>query len=190
MKHFKFLLVFGLLVSIASCSDDDDTTPEIVNEEEVITTITVSLTPVGDSTPIVFRSQDLDGDGPNDAMVTFGTLTANTTYLGTVELLNELEDPAEDITEEVALEDDEHQMFYTPINGAESSIMVMYTDADDDGNPIGLTFSLTTGDAATGNLSVVLRHLLDKNASGVAEGDITNAGGDTDIEVSFPITIQ
>ena len=37
---------------------------------------------------------------------------------------------------------------------------------------------------------VVLRHLLDKFAEGVADGDITNAGGDTDVEVSFPIVIE
>jgi hypothetical protein len=32
--------------------------------------------------------------------------------------------------------------------------------------------------------------LLNKNAAGVSEGNITNAGGSTDIEVTFPVIVQ
>ena len=71
-----------------------------------------------------------------------------------------------------------------------ANVTTAYTDMDDDGNPLGVSFTLTTGDASTGNLTIVLRHLLDKNAAGVSDGDITNAGGDTDIEVTFPVVIQ
>jgi hypothetical protein len=35
-----------------------------------------------------------------------------------------------------------------------------------------------------------LRHLLNKNAAGVSTGDITNAGGSTDAEVTFPIVVE
>jgi hypothetical protein len=37
---------------------------------------------------------------------------------------------------------------------------------------------------------VTLRHEPDKGAAGVSGGDITNAGGDTDIEVTFPVVIE
>jgi len=133
-------------------------------------------------------NRDLDADGPNPPVITSPELMANTTYQGSIELLNETESPAEDITEEVAEEDDEHQFFFQVIGNAD--IMVTYTDMDDDGNPIGINFTLTTGAASTGSLTIVLRHLLDKNAANVSDGDITNAGGDTDIEVTFPIVIQ
>jgi hypothetical protein len=34
-----------------------------------------------------------------------------------------------------------------------------------------------------------LRHLPNKSAAGVAAGDITNAGGATDAQVTYPIVI-
>ena len=64
MRNLKIVGLFCLsLLVFAACSDDD--TPDPVNEEEVITTMTVTLTPVGGGTAITLRSQDLDGDGPN-----------------------------------------------------------------------------------------------------------------------------
>ena len=61
---------------------------------------------------------------------------------------------------------------------------------DKNGKPIGLTFTLKTGaTATTGNITVVLRHLPAKSASGVATGDITNAGGATDASVTFPVKV-
>ena len=50
--------------------------------------------------------------------------------------------------------------------------------------------TLTTGEAGTGTLSIILRHEPAKDASGVSDGQIANAGGETDIEVSFNITIE
>ena len=190
MKTIKFLtLITSISVFLFSCSSDDDgTPPEPVNEEEVITTLSLTLTPQGGGTAITFTSQDLDADGPNPPNVNVENLAPNTMYMGVVEVLNETETPAEDITEEVAEEDDEHQFFFQVIGGA--NITTTYTDADDDGNPIGINFTLMTGDASTGNMVVTLRHLLDKFGAGVSDGNITNAGGDTDVEVTFPITIQ
>ena len=52
-----------------SCSDDDDN-PEEINEEETITTMTVTLTPQGGGTEIILASRDLDGDGPDDPDIT------------------------------------------------------------------------------------------------------------------------
>ena len=66
----------------------------------------------------------------------------------------------------------------------------MYEDEDGDGNPIGLETTMITGDPSTGTLTVILRHEPDKNADGVSDGDITNAGGETDIEVDFPVVIK
>ena len=65
-----------------------------------------------------------------------GNLTAGTTYDGTIELLNETETPAEDITEEVQEEADEHQFFYTIGTGLD--VTTTYEDEDGDGNPIML----------------------------------------------------
>ena len=43
--------------------------------------------------------------------------------------------------------------------------------------------------STTGNLTIILRHDLDKNGAGVSSGNIANAGGETDIEVVFPIQV-
>lgn len=179
---FAALLAFSL--AFTSCSDDD---PEIPNEEELITTVKYTLTPDGGGAAVEMTFVDIDGDGSGAAVIMGGTLAANQTYTGSIELLNETESPAEDITEEIEEEDEEHQFFFsTTVSG----LSVAYADQDADGNPIGLSTSVTTGDAAVGNLTVTLRHEPVKDASGVAGGDITNAQGETDIEVTFPVEVQ
>jgi hypothetical protein len=188
MKTIK-LLFLSILTSafIVSCSDDD--TPEVVNEEEVITTMTVTLIPQGGGDIVTLKTQDLDGDGPTQPVVTVsGPIALNTTYDGSVEFLNELEDPAEDITEEVLEEDDEHQVFYTLSNDVGT---VSYTDSDGDGNPIGVRFEYVSGSSATtGGFVVTLRHEPNKSAPGVSDGIINNAGGETDIEQAWQVTLQ
>lgn len=184
MKNLKLiaLLVIPVIFS-TSCSNDDAP----VNEEEVITTVTTTL--VGGGQTITLTSRDLDGDGPNAPVVTVsGNLTAGTTYTGSTTFLNELESPAEDITVEVEEEGADHQVFYQ----LPSSIgTVTYTDTDANGRPIGLNFTLVAGTSgSTGTLTVTLRHLPNKTASGVSGGDITNAGGNTDAAVSFSVAVN
>jgi hypothetical protein len=165
----------------ASCSDDDDT-PEPVNEEEVITTLTVTLDSGSDT--VVMQYQDLDGDGPDAATVTVsGSLSANTTYDGSIILLNETESPAENVTEEIEEEDLDHQFFYTVGSGLD--VAAEYGDADSEGNPLGLSFILNTGVASSGGLTFTLRHEPNKPNTG-----LENAGGETDIEVTFDVTVE
>ena len=114
-------------------------------------------------------------------------MDTNTQYTGSVELLNELETPAEDITAEVRDEAEEHQFFF---QSTASGLSVAYDDLDADGKPIGLTTTITTQGASTGTLTITLKHEPVKDASGVSMGDITNAGGETDIEVTFDVGIE
>lgn len=179
-------LLLGLALSFTACDDDPDD-PVVPNEEELITTVTYTLTPDGGGTPVTLNFSDPDGDGGNAPTVTEGTLAANTTYVGVLSLLNEVEDPAENITAEIQEEDEEHQFFFqSTVDG----LSVAYDDQDEDGNPIGLTTTVTTGEPASGTLTVILRHEPDKSGDGVSEGSIANAGGETDIEVSFDVDVQ
>lgn len=181
MKKLSFLLFLAIL-AISACVEPVD--PE---EGELITTVTYTLTPNGGGTPVVLSFQDLDGDGGDPATITGGTLVANETYSGRLALMNESESPAEDITAEIQEEDEDHQFFFeSAVNG----LMVAYADQDDDGNPIGLNTTLTTGAGGSGTLKITLRHKPEKTASGVADGDITNAGGESDIEVTFSVDVQ
>jgi len=187
-KPFYFLLIVALSASMASCNKDDEPTClEIPIQEEVITTLTYTLTQAGGGDEVILKFQDLDGDGGNDPVVTVEDLAVNTTYSGVIELLNETEAPAEDITEEVEESAEEHQFF---MSSTLADLSVSYTDTDANGNPIGITSELVTGEAGEGVLTVILRHEPNKDAAGVSDGDITNAEGETDIEVDFSVNVQ
>ena len=97
--------------------------------------------------------------------------------------MDETESPAEDITEEVEEEDDEHQVFYIPSGNITS---ITYDDQDGDGNPLGLAFTLETGDAGNATLAVTLVHEPKKPN----DGTLADAGGETDFTQTFSITIQ
>lgn len=187
MKNLKFLaILLTTTLFLTSCSSDDDIAPIV--EEEVITTLKVSLVGGGETIELEYR--DLDPDGPTPPTITVsGPLMANTSYTASMILLNELENPVEDMTEEIEEEADEHQFFYLVGSGLNISNLT-YLDFDEDGKPLGLSFNFDTGEASQGNFTIVLRHEPDKDAPGVSEGNITNAGGDTDISATFPLVIQ
>lgn len=183
----KSKLTFILSLAIAfflffSCDPDD---PVIPPEPELITTLNYTLTPSSGGDAITLSFQDLDGDGGDAPSITEGTLAANTSYSGSIELLNESETPTENITEEIKEEDEDHQFFFQS-----SLVTVSYNDEDSDGNPIGLSSTLTTSAAGSGNLTIILRHEPNKSASGVSDGEIANAGGESDIEVTFAIDVE
>lgn len=186
IQSIKYLALLFLGLTFAACDNDD---PEPVNEEELITTVRVTFTNTANAQDVATAVfEDLDGPGGNDPVLTNPTLTANSTYTVTIQFLNEQETPAEDITEEVAEEDDEHQVFF--VAGTGLNFTYEYGDEDGDGNPLGLTGTATTGAASTGNLTISLIHEPSKSATGVNEGDPTNAGGEADVEVTFTTTIQ
>jgi hypothetical protein len=184
MKTLKsfILLTIGIL-TFSSCSDDDPA-PEPINEEEIITTFTATLVPQGGGNIITLQTRDLDGDGPNPPEVTVsGNFLPSTVYDGTLVLLNETETPAENITDEVEEEDEEHQFFYSVGGGLD--VTAEYANFDGNNNPLGTAFALTTGTASSGTLGFTLRHEPVKPNTGLAD-----AGGETDLVVTFSVTIQ
>ena len=188
MKKTRLIIVglFILSLGFNSCKKEK-VDPVIPNEPEVITTLKYTLTPSDGGDTIVLSFQDLDGDGGNAPIIIGGTLDTNKTYTGALVLLNEQETPAGNTTAEILEENDMHQFFFqTNIAG----LTVDYADQDANGHPVGLQSTLTTAGAGNGTLTITLRHEPDKYADGVPEGDITNAGGETDIEVTFDVTVQ
>lgn len=180
---YYFTLLIGVFLLVA-CGDKDP--PKPTNEEEIITTLRYTLIPAqGNAVTLSF--QDKDGGGGNTPVVTGGTLAKNTVYTGKIEVLNEQKLPAEDITKEVKEEGKEHQFFF---KSTIAGLTVAYSDKDADNNPLGLETKVTTTDAGKGKLTVTLRHKPKKSADKVSDGDITNAGGETDIEVTFDIEVK
>lgn len=184
--QFSYLLAFFVVTALfTACNDDDVQVPE---EPEVITDVNLVLTPEGGGATVVFSFNDPDGEGGVEGTAIGGTLSVNTMYTGAITLTNASDiNDIEDITEEIAEEDEEHQFFF---DVTDANITVAYNDMDEDGNPIGLLTTVTTGNASTGTFTVILRHEPDKGAEGVSDGNIANAGGETDIEVEFPVTVQ
>jgi len=189
-KKFRISTSYFTLLAISifayGCSASD---PEPENEEELITTVNVTFTNSLDANDIVVASfEDIDGPGGDDGIATHPTLSANTTYNVTVEFLNESVTPTDDITVEVEEEGDEHQVFFVTSSGL--NFEHAYLDEDTNGNPIGLNNTVVIGGESTGTMEVVLVHQPNKSNSGVSDGDITNAGGDEDVHVSFDVIIQ
>jgi len=183
MNFTKLFLLACIAIFISSCGKDD---PEPIQPVELITTLTWTLTDSsGDTVMMSFR--DLDGDGGDAPVVSTATLKANEVYTSELEFLNETETPAENVTEEIIEEDLEHQVFYaTSIAGLSFS----YADMDSDGNPLGVVATVNTGAPGNGTVTITLRHEPAKDASGVSDGNIANAGGETDIEVTFNVDVE
>ena len=181
MKIFKYALL-AIPFLYFSCDDDDDT-PDPVNEEEVITTMNVTLVAHDGSGTVFMSSVDNDGDGPNAPVVTVsGPISAASSYSGSIEFLNEMEDPAEDITEEVIEEADEHQVFFST-NGV--FLDFVYGDFDSNGNPLGTQFVLAPEGTGSGTITITLVHEPAKPNDG-----LSTAGGETDIEVTFDVVVE
>jgi hypothetical protein len=75
MKNLKIAVALVSVFTFSSCNNDD---PIAINQEEVITTVTTTLT--AGSQTVTMTSRDLDGDGPNVPVVTVSDLLVNTTY--------------------------------------------------------------------------------------------------------------
>ena len=164
---------------------------------EVITDVTLIFT--SDAGAVVTASaQDPDGEGVQELVVLDEIqLQAGTNYTLTFDIMNNLETPGESIGEEIAEEDDEHQIFFAWTEGAFSnpsgngnidnaSDPVNYNDADGNGNPLGLNTSWTAGDPTTAaSFTVRLQHQPDVKTSTSGAND-----GDTDFELQFALNIQ
>lgn len=185
------------LIALPGCETDDPIKEDV---PELITKVTLTFTPAGGGDPIVGTATDPDGDGVKDIQVDGPIhLASATDYSLDITLINGLAqptDPEYNITEEVEEEADEHIFFFSWAEGVFSDPTgdgnvdnradpVNYEDADNNGFPLGLHTSWTTGNAATGDFRVILKHQPDiKSATSDA------SAGETDVDVTFEIQIQ
>mgnify|MGYP001322361731 FL=1 len=182
MKIFKYALL-AIPFLYFSCSDDDDNTPEPINEEEVITTMTVTLVAHDGSGVVTMQTQDLDGDGPALPEVTVsGPISAASSYSGSIVWLNEMEEEVEDITEEILEEADEHQVFFS---ASGLDLDFVYGDFDSNENPLGTQFILAPNSSGSGTITITLVHEPTKPNDG-----LDSAGGEIDIQATFSVTVE
>jgi hypothetical protein len=186
------LLLFSISMLASACrpeeEEDNQHNNANQNEEELITTVRTSFTQVGGGHSAEFSWVDIDGDGGSAPVITGDTLLVGTSYNATLLLLNESVSPADTVSNEVADESEAHQFFFSTTGG--SLTWASYGDTDSNGLPVGLLSTWVAMGAGSGGITIILRHEPNKSAAGVSGGDITNAGGETDIEVVIPYVVQ
>lgn len=165
------IIALTTLVVVSSCKKGKE------NPQEVITTVVVHLTGAGGfDQEFTWEDKESDGSPVIDAI----ELPANGTYDCHIHFFDRSGSNNEDITAEVEEESDVHLVIYK-VNGANSTIVI--DDTDINGKPIGLETTWTTGAGSSGSLQILLKHSPDKDA---ADPSTT---GETDVDVTFPVTI-
>lgn len=200
------LVMILFLVSCKKNKNEDPApnNPVNPNESEVITTMKIY---VKDSTtgnfitgsPFIFKDPDGDGGNAGGFLPTVADsiigLTANTTYLAEIILLDETKTPVDTISNEVVSEGQDHMFFFeqtspsgTPysvtLSGA--NVKITYLDLDANNRGIGQLFKIRTV-AATGGLQYPFRITL-RHQPGVKDG--TYAPGETDVEVKYKVKVD
>ena len=198
MKNFQKLpiyLIAALTFGFVSC-ESEDPVPE--NDGELITDVTLNFqeldgggSPVG--TPFSAKASDPEGieTGGSPTIETVN-LQSGKKYRMTIEVANSI--AGEDITEEILAEGDEHQFFFLGTAFIPENILSIVYD-DPSGELIGLQNELTVSTTPSTNnvqLRVVLRHDLAKNFPGATNPNFATyeqAGGETDLDLTFPVVI-
>lgn len=184
MKTIKLLAVlFISTLVLTSCEDDHDHNhDDHDHEHEEVNILRYTLTNTSDANNVVtFEFNDPDGEGGADGTKQIsGTLAANATYTGVLELFYNHDGELESVSDEIIAEDaEDHEVFY--INTAGMSIAT--TDVDANSNPLGFQTNIIVGATTTGTLTIAIVHEGKKPNTGIT--DALSGGGTTDIEVVF-----
>ncbi|MDZ7359654.1 MAG: hypothetical protein ONB46_02850 [candidate division KSB1 bacterium] len=190
LPYWILVVAAFALLAVSGCKDNP-ADPGEDNEQELITSVTLNLTELdaaGNPTATIVSVNFKDPDGPGGTAPTIGTLTlkAGKNYKGTIKLLDETKNPAEDIAAEIKREADAHQFFYTPKDGIVGRVTVTITDRDSRNLPLGLEYNLavTAGAAASGKLNVVLSHY-----QPASKKNGTTRSDESDVDIDFPVNI-
>ncbi|MCS6934889.1 MAG: hypothetical protein NZM35_07045 [Chitinophagales bacterium] len=178
--YLKSLMLFGAtwLIMTHSCKpkDHDHHEHDAIVRVQLLLTDTATKTPAG-----YFVWSDPDGIGGNNpTQIDTIKLNANSVYSGTIRLYAQHDGHEHEITSEIVEQKNDHLFVYKNIFG---ELTIYITDRDDKNLPVGLQTIWVTGNISGGQVNIVLRH-----QPGVKNG--TEAPGDTDIDVVFPLVIK
>ncbi|QJD79973.1 hypothetical protein [Spirosoma rhododendri] len=181
-----FLLAVGLMAG--ACKKDEQNV-DPTDDNEAITTATLSLTNVASPSEVVSGTIENLNTSASFTNATLN-LKANTTYNGSISLLDKTKTPTVDATEEIREKTNEHLFvyMYMPSGTTTSAVSVTITDRDTNPSPgpypVGLTTRMQTGSTAgSGSMHVVLRHQPNSKNG-------TEQPGTTDLDTSFPVVIK
>ncbi len=195
LKKVSLYLLALLAFGFASCESED---PEKENEGEVITDVTLKFQELNSSNALVgsvlsFKASDPQGiEVGKTPTVQSISLAKGKKYQMTIEVTNSIE--GEDITQEILTEAAEHQFFFLGPVFDSNIFSIQYADAG--GIALGLKNTVTVSSSpGTNNSSmrVVLRHDLNKSFAGANNPTFANfaqAGGETDLDITFPVILN
>lgn len=178
---FSALMFLSVSLLMTACKKDD-VKPDDSNEEELITTVQLKIKESGTNTINTFSWKDVDGDGGNVPVVQGITLSASKSYEVELDFFDESKTPAENITDEIKTEADDHEIFFQLSNAL---VSITRTDKDTKNLPIGLKADLVTSGSGAATLTIILKHKPGTKAAGD-----NAAKGETDIEVNFPLIVN
>lgn len=185
IKSMATLVAFTTL--FAACNKKTD--PPKPDEQELITTLKIQLLEEFSSFVQTYEYKVENGIGGSGGTIKIDTLKLkpNTKYSAVLTVLNEKANPVEDITTEIIEESNDHLFLFSsnPIAGA-GSVFATNGNKDKNAAPLNQSFVLNTNAAGTGKFQVVLLHEpSNKNAT-----SINTAGGETDLDATFPVVLQ
>jgi hypothetical protein len=185
------LMAFGF----ASCKSED---PTKENDGEVITDVTLKFQELNASNALVgsvlsFKASDPQGiEVGKTPTIQSINLAKGKKYQMTIEVTNGIK--GEDLTQEILTEAAAHQFFFLGQVFESNIFSIQYADAG--GVALGLkntvTVSISPG-TNNSNMRVVLRHDLNKSFPGASSPTFANfaqAGGETDLDITFPVILN
>jgi hypothetical protein len=184
-SSFQLLgIILFFAATLSACKKEQVET----NDDEVITSVLVKLTPTTGGNTLTYSYEDLDGPGGNNPTIQPISLQANQSYNVSLLLLNKTTNPADTISNEIINEADAHRFYFEP--SANSNISVGSLDTDGNGNPLGMNSLWTTGDVSNGTIKITLRHYPGTPPNKASNDPVNSTKSSSDIEVVFDTSIQ
>ncbi len=182
----KISIIAAATLLFAACNKDPKNAPT-PDEQELITTLKINVSDsAGFNKSFVYKVENGFGSGGTIVIDTM-KLSPNKSYWASLTVLNEKAIPTEDITTEIIEKSEEHLFVFEskPASGA-GSISITEGNKDNKGLAFNQSFKINTDAKGNGNFQVILLHApTDKNGTNQA-----TAGGETDLDASFPVVIE
>ena len=194
LRKVSLYLVVLLAFGFSSCKSED---PTKENDGEVITDVTLKFQELNSSNALIgsvlsFKASDPQGIEVGKApTIQSISLAKGKKYQMTIEVTNGIK--GEDITQEILTEAAVHQFFFLGPVFDSNIFSIQYADAG--GIALGLKNTVTVSSSPGTNNStmrVLLRHDLDKQVSGTNPNfsNFVQAGGETDLDITFPVILN
>ena len=194
IKRISLAFIATTLI-FSACKEDniDPTKPADNNAQELITTVVLNGYNANNPTanPFSVKWEDVDGDGGNAPTMDTLILDSGVSYRVQVLILDKTKTPYDTVSNEVLLEGDEHQMFYTLSENLTSKLNFERLDMDNNNPPlpIGLDIKITPIHNTPfqvplmGSVNVKLSHY-----DGVPK--TTSPSSESDIDINLPVKLK